>query len=344
MRYTEWIKKVDAKQPGRFLLAIVEEPFLWDTMQRVLQEDVLGGKTAFNYEALDGKTTSPSQFEAAVSTLPLFAEQRVVVLDHAPLGRDDAKVYDALLSAIGACLKTHPDHLLLVLGYHGAQPFRGKQFKTFEQELARVELSRLDGSELLAFIRKRYRAAGVTPEPGVVERVAESSEYRDAKLNRTLYDVQNLVDRTAALAQDGTLTLESAESVLVPPADRNIFALMDAVSARDSQKALLLFDQYQALGEETFRLFYLLARHVRNLLGVKRATEQNASARTTEERLKIKPFEYDKLRRAVGHFSEAELLAMHDALYTMETRVKTEPFRLEPALDVFFARLGQKPY
>lgn len=341
MRYAEWISQVDRDRPGRFLLALVEEPFLWETMQRVLREDVLGGQTAFNYEVLDGRTVTPAQFESAVATLPLMAQRRVVVLDHAPLGRDEAKASDALLATIGSVISQHPDQLLLILAYHGKQPFRGKRLKSFEKELTRVSLSRLDDAELAGFISKRYRASGVTVEAGVVARVAESSEYQEAKLQRTLYDVANLVDQTVALAREGRLTLETAEAVLTPPAERNIFALMDAVSDRDVGRALVLFQQYRDMGEDAFRLFYLLVRHVRNLIGAKRAIEANISPRTAEERLNIKSFEYDKLRRAVRHYTVEELLAMHDALYTVEKRVKTEPFRMEPALESFFVHLAK---
>lgn len=340
MDYIEWIRRVDRQEPGRLLLALVEEPFLWDSVQSVLQQDVLGGKfLAFNYQKLDATVVDPQSLIEAVETLPLMAERRILVIDHAPLRKDDLAKFEPILVALQDISQSAPAHVLIVLGFHGEKPFRGKYWKAMENAWERLDLGRLDQRSLTAFIEKRLRSLGVVAENGVVSSLIRSGEYLDPKLGRTLYDVRNLVDRVAALSKDGRLYLQEVEEALISPAERSIFKLMDAVNARDRRKALLFLRGYFDLGEGPFPVFYMLVRQIRFLLGVKRAEQRRLSARDAEARLGLSHFEYGKFVQGQERFTEEELVQWHDALYRMERRIKTEPFDLASALERFVLHL-----
>ncbi len=340
MNYVEWIRNVDANQPGRFLLCTVTEPFLWEGMKQVLQSDVLGGeRLSFNYVCLNGRALTAEEFTAAVETLPLFAPRRVVVVEHTPLDKEDVTKQGALLQAIVDCVVSLPQHVLLVLEYDGEKPFAGKLYKQMQPELERVEILRLNALALSRFIEKRLRSMGVRADSRAIALLGELSEYLEPKAGKTLYDVANLTDRVAALADQGVLSSDQVREGSMTPQERNVFALMDAITLRQADRALHLYEGYLALGEDPVGLFYLVVRQVRLMIGVSRAARAGISPRDIQQRLNLKPFAYKKIRMVNDSYHPEELLNLFDLLFDMERRMKTVPFAMDEELRRFLLRL-----
>lgn len=336
MNYVDWLSHVDRGEPGQVLLCCIQEPYLWDMLKSVLQNDVLGGNfLSFNYEHLDARTLSPEALVSALETLPLMGERRVVVVENVPLKKEALQKNETLLNTLYESVLHRPPHVLLVLGFEGEKPFRGKVLRQMEADLQRISLSPLTEPELERFIMKKWQQRGITPEKGVVPLLISSSEYLDPRAEKNLYDVENLVASTASLAKNGLLYRRDVEEALISPSERSIFALMDAINDRHAASACALIKGYESLGEDSFRLFYMLVRQVRNMIGVKRAEGMRLSPRDAQARLKLSSFEYGKLRRGVQHYTEEELLGYHDRLFSMEKRMKTQVFDLESELERF---------
>ena len=341
MNYVDWIRRVDRGDPGHYLLCTIQEPYLWDGMKQVLQKDVLGGKLlSFNYEHLQARSLTPEALISVLETYPLQQERRVVVLENVPLQKEEVSKFEPFLEALADCVAHPAPHVLLVLGFDGEKPFRGKLLKSMETELERVDLAPLSASELNRFITKQFQTRGIAIQQGVVPLLMQSSEYMNRSAGKTLYDVENLVASVAGLARDMRLYLADVEDVMISPAERNIFALMDAMNARNASEALRLVRGYESLGDDPYRLFYMLVRQVRNMIGVKRAQSHNTSPGDARLRLKLSSFEFSKLQQGVRHYDEKELLALHDALFSMERRMKTGQFHLTEELERFVLRIA----
>ncbi|WP_071705880.1 DNA polymerase III subunit delta [Murdochiella vaginalis] len=343
MNYVDWLSHVDRGEPGQVLLCCIQEPYLWEMLKSVLQNDVLGGNfLSFNYEHLDGRTLSPEALVSALETLPLMGERRVVVVENVPLQKEALQKNETLLNTLYESVLHRPPHVLLVLGFEGEKPFRGKVLRQMEADLQRISLSPLTEPELERFIMKKWQQRGITPERGVVSLLISSSEYLDPRAEKNLYDVENLVASTASLAKNGLLYRRDVEEALISPSERNIFALMDAINDRRAASACALIKGYESLGEDPFRLFYMLVRQVRNMIGVKRAEGMRLSPRDGQARLKLSSFEYGKLRRGVQRYTEEELIGYHDRLFSMEKRMKTQVFDLESELERFALSLERE--
>lgn len=336
MNYVDWLSHVDRGEPGNALLCCIQEPYLWGMLKKVLQKDVLGGHFLdFNYISLDAQTVSPEELISALETLPLMGERRVVVLEHVPLQKEALQKKEALLATLCKSVLHLPPHVLLVLGFEGEKPFRSKLLKQMEADLQRIALSPLNERELQRFVTKQLQQRSIRFEEGVLSLIVNASEYLDPRAAKTLYDVENLVASTVALSKDGCLYRQIVEDALISPSERNIFALMDAINDRNGARACALIKGYESLGEDPFRLFYMVVRQIRNMIGVKRAERMRLSPRDGQMRLKLSSFEYGKLRRGVQNYTEEELIGYHDDLFSMEKRMKTQLFRLESELERF---------
>jgi len=103
----------------------------------------------------------------------------------------------------------------------------------------------------------------------------------------------------------------------------SVFALMDAVSARDVQRALDLLARCRADGVHFTVLLALLARHVRQLWQAKRLLMTGTPPKGLGKVMGLHPFIAEKLGGHARGFSEATLaraiLSLADADYLLKT-------------------------
>ena len=103
----------------------------------------------------------------------------------------------------------------------------------------------------------------------------------------------------------------------------SVFALLDAISARDSKKALMLLHRQLADGTYFTVLLALLTRHVRQLWQAKVLIEKGVRGRALAKPLELNPFIAEKLGRAAAGFKEPVLkramLLLIDADYLLKT-------------------------
>lgn len=334
MNYREWIKSIDDGRIRPLYLVQITEPFLWDGMREVLQKDVLRQSMLdFNYEEYRMLELSGDRFWSAVEKLPLMAEKRVMIIDEVPLSKEDLKKNEPALFMLQEYAEKINPNLILVLGYRGDKIFRGKIVKALEKSAQFVELNRLTRAELTRFIQRSMQQKKIKAEVRIADVIIERSGYLEKDSRKTLYDVQNITDQVQGLAQEGVLRAQDAENALMDPLEKNIFALMDAVSAKKIDVALKIVQDFQKQQIDPFYYMNMLARQTRNLIGVQQLAMQHMAPADVQRRLKLSPFEYKKLAQAVRHFSEEELLEMHDRMFDMERRCKTESTDVEFAIE-----------
>lgn len=341
MNYLDWIRQVDQNQVRGAYLVLVSEPFLWDSMKKILQDQVLvGSYLDFNFQIFDFPSMSPEEFTGALETLPFFQKKKVVIGEHLPLDKGQVKEYEEKLLDLARYLKKANASTLLFLQFDGALPFKGKAYHALEPYLQIIRLSRLTKTELQNFILKRFKARGLRVEKPLVPFLAEKSSYFTHPQETSLYQIANMVDSVAGLAEDGKVTLKDGQALFKDPAEENIFKLMDAISARDAVQAVSLMVGFTQIQEDPVRIFYMTVRQIRNLIGVKLLKSRRISPSEAIKILGLSSFEYHKLESAVDRFHLEELFSLHEKLFQMETNLKTRPFDMTLGMEAFYGRLG----
>lgn len=339
MDYISWIKQVDKNQLLGTYLALVTEPYLWETVKKVLQKDVVSEALLdFNYEELTFMEASIEEIENALESLPMMADKRVVVLEDVPLDRDSVKKAETRLEAIASYLEHENPSTLLFMSYRGAKPFQGKAYKKISPLVRKLDLSPLNQKELENFIEKKFKAKDLSWEKSVVPAITEASAYLKRDSDKNLYDVENMVDQVMGTEYLGTVHLDRAKSVLISDVEDNIFKLMDAISARNMKEAVFYYRGYLSLGQNPHQLFYMVARQIRNLLGVKLLQNARIPDREGQARMKLSPFEYKKLKANVHRFTVEKLLGLHEELFTIHAKSRTIGTDLTLGLEKFLVQ------
>ena len=324
MKYSAWIQQLDKGLVNGAYLCLVTEPFLWESMKKVILSDIVGeGLRDFNYDHMNFKEINRQELENALETMPMMADRRVVVLEDVPLEKDQVKKYEEELEALQGYLAKPNPSTLLFISFMGEKPFQGKIFKDMQVYLERVELTRLGPHELENFIVKNFQRSKLQVEKAVVEEIIRASDYLDQKSDATLYDVANMLDQVKGTELRGRVSLEAARGVIVRDIEDDIFRLMDAISYRDAATCLKLYRGFVALGQNEQQVFFMIVRQFRNLIGVKAIADKKIPDRDGQKRLKLSPYEYKKLRGHIGRFSMKELLENYDQLFEIHRKNRT---------------------
>lgn len=341
MNYIDWIRQVDQNQVRGAYLVLAAEPFLWDSMKKILKDQVLGGKYLdFNYQIDDFSTQPLEDFIGSAETLPFFLNKKVVIAEHLPLEKGQVKEYEEKLLGLASYVKKANPSSLLFFQFDGGLPFKGKAYKALEPALQIVRLARLNEKELHRFIIKRLQAKGLQVEKSLPPFLAERSFYLTRPSETSLYQLANMVDAVSGLAEEGRVTLKAGQSLFSDPVEENIFKLMDAISRKDGCQAIHYLVGFEQVKEDPIRIFYMTVRQIRLLLGVKGIKSKRLSPAQGMRMLGISAFEYRKIESAVDRFTLEELIFLHEKLFQMEIDLKTKPFDMALALEIFFGALG----
>lgn len=222
---------------------------------------------------------------------PAEVKKRVYIID---------EVHMLSMSAFNALLKTieePPDHLMFILA---------------TTELNKVPATILSRCQRFAF--RRPTAEDITGRINFVayqegiDIAPEAAELLGRLADGAFRDGLSLLDQCAS-ASIGTLTVEQVYATLGLAGQQQTVALMEAIAAQDTTKALNLFGQLYSAGKDSSALLGELFTLSRDLLVVKTAPQSGlsmvSSTCTAREILDLAPkFTPEELLRMVGILQE----------------------------------------
>ncbi|MDU6792315.1 MAG: DNA polymerase III subunit delta, partial [Anaerococcus sp.] len=78
--------------------------------------------------------------------------------------------------------------------------------------------------------------------------------------------------------------------------------------------------------DEIFKIFHMIVRHIRNLIGIKVLLKDSYNDSFIQKSLGISSFELRKDKGFIGNFSLEELFDLQDFLYSCDLKQKSEDF------------------
>lgn len=256
-----------------------------------------------------------AELAEAVNSVPFFGGRHVVLVRDAgwfQAGRGAS----AEEERIANLLADVPEDCRLILVVQGKIDGRKKITKAVKQCGAVIECDPLKPKEMVAWLQRRTKKMGIRLSSDAMQYFLSvlnlmqeiSLDFVEQELKKAaLYTEKKMIDRQ-------TLTVSMAS---VPEA--SVFRLLEAVSDRDTVRAMMLLRGQEANGIQLIRTLILLARQVRMLWQA--SVVANGGGRTEDvmqacgvrhtfiaEKLlrQSRSFPIDALRRAIGELADAE--------------------------------------
>ncbi|MEW8507356.1 MAG: DNA polymerase III subunit delta [Candidatus Thiodiazotropha sp.] len=207
-------------------------------------------------EVLDqGSGFDWSSLNSAADTLSLFSEKRLLELrlKNGKVGTEGGKSLSAY------CERPATDTLLLItLPKLDRAQTNSKWYQAVERLGVVVQIWPVEGGRLMPWIEQRLRRAGLIPEPGVVEMLADRVEGNLLAANQE-------IEKLLLLYGEGVISVERLIEAVADSARFDIFTLVDTLLEGNIVKGIRILNGLKAEGVAAPVVLWALSREIRLL-------------------------------------------------------------------------------
>lgn len=264
----------------------------------------------FNFEAYVAKETTITRILDSASTLPAFAQLRMIVVTQADKLFTES---DALMRYLE---QPSPTTVLVFI----ADKFDGrtKVYKAAQKAGAAFRFARPKPSEMPGLVKQRAERRGVKIEPAAVRMLIDAvgADLGAADRSLELLELYRGEEERAVDADDVATVIFAAK-------EESVFELVDAIGTGDREGALaLLYRILVVQREPALRVLALVARHYRQLLTTREMLDRRVAPAEMASVMGLPPFVVDKLRRQASRLSVDGLVKGHALIKAADRQLK----------------------
>lgn len=280
------------------------------------------------------------QILEACNTFSMLSERRMVWADEfTPLRTANARGFTAQdLERMEAYLDEPNPGAILV--FTAAEPEAKSEFvKLLKRKAGCYQFDQLDYSSLSGFITKRFAAAGVACDRDVVKTIIDQSGYFNKETEYRIFNLVNDIQKMIAYSGGQPVTEDDVSQVLNGDMDKFIFNLLDAVSARQKEKAFGLLYNILQSGRDVFSITAMLVNQFELMLDVAELKEEGHSLSGITDILKSSEFRIKKAMSYTEKFTVQKLKDILSQLYEVDRNIKTGVLDQNLALELLVGRI-----
>ncbi|MCU7890512.1 MAG: DNA polymerase III subunit delta [Candidatus Thiodiazotropha sp. (ex Ustalcina ferruginea)] len=248
------------------------------------EREVLDQGSGFDWSALTTATES----------LSLFGDRRLLELrlSSAKVGTEGSKSLSAY------CERPAEDTVLLItLPKLERAQANSKWLKTIGRVGVIVQIWPVEGRRLVPWIEQRLRRAGLIPETGVVEMLAD-------RVEGNLLAASQEIEKLLLLYGVGIINPEQLNEAVADSARFDIFGLVDTLLCGEVAKGSRMLQGLKAEGVAPAVVLWALSREIRSLAEMASAVEHGASVDQVMAAHHVWEKRKSILRKALGQRAE----------------------------------------
>lgn len=264
----------------------------------------------------------------SVCSFPFLGEKRMVIVKDliSSVQKGDVKTWEE-------GLLRSPDTTIVILAETMEPKSLEKKplYKKLREhsEVHFYPFQELKGQELVNWAGQRVGACGGSIEFDALQSLIE-------RVGADLWQMSAEIEKLVSYAGDGAITKEMVDELVHASFEGQIFALVDAVSKKQSKVALRLLREERWSGANDFYLVSMLSRQVRLLLGARSVLDQNphANKQDVADATGVHPFVAMKALAQAKSFTLDQLIGVHDLLFRFDHMIKTGQINADLAVDL----------
>ena len=225
-----------------------------------------------NYSYFDMKEASYAEVELDLVSLPFFADEKIVILDHL-LDLTTAKkrnLTDEDLKQFENYLENPSESTRLVIFAEGKLDSKRRLVKLLKRDAQIIEAAIPKEQDLKRYFASQAQELGLQFEGDSLDQLLLKSGYDFGESQKNLALLQ-------AYKEDGQITLEEIEEVVPKSLQDNIFDLTQMILKRQIDQARNLVKDLRLQGEDEIKLIAILLSQFRMFSQVKIFSEEGQS-------------------------------------------------------------------
>lgn len=333
MDVVEALKQIEQGRIAPVYVAVGEEAYLRRKFLQGLREQVVRGPAAaLNEQRMDAAQAPVDEVLAVAQQLPVFAEQRLLILEAADAWLQGRPALDqAAQQAMIRYLEAPSPTTCMVLTAERLDR-RNALVKALERHATIVRCDAMKEQELVSWLQARAQQEGKRLSAGAARLLVDLAGTDMQRLTQELDKVLTYAE--AAIDEADVDRLVAADGPL------NVFALLDAIIERRAETAIALLRRHQQAGEPNLRILSMLTKQLRTLLLVRHLAERGETADAIQKRLGVHPYVVKKSLQQARRLTGDDLTRALTLCVETETAIKTGRWPEDFALERLAARLA----
>ena len=311
----------------RVYLFYGEEKYLIRQYQSRLIETVLGDNAGMNLSVFEGKNADPKEIMSQAQTMPFFAEYRVILVQ-------ESGFYKKTPEGMAEYLAEISDTAILLFVESDVDK-RSRMFKQTEKNGRAVQFSRQRDVVLKKWVLSQLKREGKKITEPVLNTFLESTGDDMELISQEL---EKLLCYTM---EKDVITAEDVKAVGVPAVGNHIFDMIDALAAKNRQRAMDLYLDLVRLREPPMRILFLIGRQFYILNRLKSMRKNGMGDKEMAAAAKIPPFAVKKNLAQAAKFTDEQIQNAIETCVQADADVKSGRLTDRMAVELVMATIAQ---
>lgn len=339
MIYNEFMNNIKEDNISSSYLFIGAEEYMMNiALANLKSKYIEESLEALNYTKLEGKDTFLEDLINACETLPFMSSKKIVILKDVTAflengNGDFEKRFYNYIDDLG-------DYLILILVDNTSTIKKNnKIYKYFNKNKRAVEFTKLLNNDLIRWTNSILKKNNKSMSTSNINYFIDHSSYRSKNISVNLFDIENELLKVINFSNKQEIRKEDIDKVLIKSIDTNIFELLNAINRSDADAAINIFNEMHLSNEPIPRIFYMITRQIRLLLGYKLYKSKGYDERNIQTKIGVKDYEFNKIRVQSSNFETEQLEGIMEYLLQMDLKLKTVSNQAKLEMEILLVKL-----
>ncbi|MCX6798049.1 MAG: DNA polymerase III subunit delta [Candidatus Falkowbacteria bacterium] len=264
---------------------------------------------ASSLNVLSGASANLKNIQEAIATGSLFVKKRLVVIENLFVNKTTTLFPELLNYLKKTSATTKDDEATIIIFYDEELNTKDKPipaaakplFTWLSQQKYVQEFKALSNDQLVKFIKDEFKQYDKTINPAALQALLT---LVGPDLWRLHQEINKLANYQLGEAE---IKLAQVKELVTNTYEENIFALTDALSAKNKKLATALLEEQYLAGASEEYILSMLMRQFKIILQIKDADLSKMDPERTSQELKLHPYVVKKAWGAAKNFSSQEL-------------------------------------
>jgi DNA polymerase-3 subunit delta len=314
MKYSEFLKAVASKSAPPVITFFGKEGFLKErALEALLKQYLPEESRSYNFRSLSGDEIRDTSFLEDASTLPMFSEQKVILIKKAAaLEKSVMKFREYLQRYLD---KPSPDTLLIFDVDEWES--RSKLRPILTQKSQVVEFNPLSEKELPSWIHSHLRTLHFQIDPEAVQALVE-------RTGPVLQKIASDLEKLMLLRQsEKVIHVEDVENMVGHTPQATVWQWTEAILDQNAELAVKLLDDLLEREEEPVYCVVLLGKQYEKMIHTKEMVQQRVPNATISQKINKPAYYLQKYLNQLNRFTMQDLVKATTILAAADRALKT---------------------
>ena len=264
MQALQTIKKISAENLPPILVLSGDDIGQFEWMKEQLFKKVGYDSSDLNYSYFDMKETAYSEVELDLVSLPFFADEKIVILDHFVDVTTAKKRYltDDELQSFEGYLSAPLETTRLIVIAEGKLDSKRRIVKLLKRDAQLLEATELKEQELRAHFAEEIKSLGLAIDSQAFDQLLIKSGFDFSEIQKNLEFLKNYKGSSC-------ITISDIEEAIPKTLQDNLFDLIQMILKKEIDPARSLVKDLRLQGEDEIKLLAILLSQFRIYTQVK---------------------------------------------------------------------------